>query len=278
MAQMHLTSKTSASLQKQLFDAVEAENQLLEEELKVKKNPERYLSSAMGFVADHLEYGCQEGVQIFKVSVPRLESFVAVRMNRAERLQLLNKDALLAKVGNASLSLLTAVDLKQSGTVDKLYTADQDYIWSVDLTNTRNGEPYQYRLAGLAEIKHLSNLRVVPDAEGNGVRLYFLGEHAQKKGLYMVKDPLPMLNNEESSQNVLSEVTLIAEGDYGALFVRFGRLVLLPSDPTHKAEVLDLPFHQRMPVILKESYQLTSMLDRINEDKLGRIAWRKIKN
>ncbi|HEV2524351.1 MAG TPA: hypothetical protein VGU44_04380 [Gammaproteobacteria bacterium] len=262
MAQMVLTAKTSASLQRQLFGGLEAENQLLEAELKVKKNPERYLSNAIGFVADHLEYGCQEGVQIFKVSVPPLESFVAVRMNRAQIPPLLNKADLLANVAGQPLSLLTAVDLKQLGTVDRLYAADQDHIWFIDLTNRHNGQPYQYRLAGLMEAKYLSNLRVVPDAEGNGVRLYFLGECAQKKGLYMIKDLLPILNNSgESLQHVLSEVKLIAEGDYRAFFVRFGRIVLIPTDPKRKPEALDLPTHQFAPV----------------EDKLHRIAWRRIK-
>lgn len=265
---MVLTSKTSASLQKQLFDAIEAENQLLEAELKVKKNPEDHLSSAIGFVADHLEYGCKEGVQIFKVSVPPLESFVAVRGLTTQRFQLLNSDALLARAGNPSLSLLMAVDLKQSGVVDRLYAADEDHIWSIDLTNIQHGYPYQYRLARLAGAKYLRNLRVVSDPKGSGLRLYFLCEHAQQKGLYMIKDPLSV---------ELSEVTLIAAGDYQALFVQFGRLLLVSADPSHKPEALDLPFHQTAPINWNASCQLTSLLNRLVEDKLGRIAWRKIK-
>lgn len=261
MAQMLLTAKTSASLEKQLFDGLAAENQLLEAELNVKKNPERYLSSAIGFVADHLEYGCQEGVQIFKVSVPPLESFVAVRMDRAEMPPLLSKTDLLAEVAGRPLSLLATVDLKQLGTVDRLYAADQDHVWSIDLTNRHSGQPCQYRLARLMEANHLSNLRVVPDAEGDGVRLYFLSQQGQKKGLYMIKDFFPILNRGESSQPVLSEVMLIAEGDYCAFFVRFGRIVLISADVTRKPEALDLPTHQPAPV----------------EDKLGRIAWRKIR-
>ncbi|HRA42175.1 MAG TPA: hypothetical protein PLV31_00625 [Gammaproteobacteria bacterium] len=261
MGQMILTAKTSASFQKQLFVGIEAENQLLEAEFKVKKNPERHLSSAIGFVADHLEYGCQEGVQIFKVSVPPLESFVAVRMNRAQMPPLLNKADLLAKAGQP-LSLLAAVDLKQLGTVDRLYATDQNYIWSIDLTNRHNGQPYhQYRLAGLMEAKYLSNLHVVPDAEGNGVCLYFLSEFTQKKGLYMIKDLLPIVNSGESLQHALSAVMLIAEGDYRAFFVRFGRIVLIPTDPKCKPKALALPTHQHALV----------------DDQLGRIAWRKIK-
>ncbi|HXH55585.1 MAG TPA: hypothetical protein VNK03_07590 [Gammaproteobacteria bacterium] len=258
---MVLSAKTSASLQKQLFGAIEAENQLLEAELNIKKNPERYLSSSIGFVADHLEYGCQEGVQIFKVPVPPLESFIAIRMNRAQMPLLLSKDDLLAKVAGQPLSLLTAVDLKQLGKADRLYAADQDYIWSIDLTNRLSGQPYPYRLTRLTGTNYLSNLRVVPDAEGNGVRLYFLAEHAQKKGLFMITDPLPILNSEESLQHVLSEVILIAEGDYRAFFVRFGQIILMHADPQRKPEALDLPTHRPAPV----------------EDRLSRIAWRKMK-
>lgn len=270
MGQRVLTAKTSASVQKQLFEAIEAENQLLAGEQALKKNKERYLSTSIGFVADHLEYGCQEGVQIFKVSQPPLESFVALRMKRTQSYPALNKIALLAKVNNVALSLLAAVDLKQTGTVERLYLADQDYLWSMDLTEMHHGQPLQYRLARLADVKHLSHLQVVPDAHGKGVRLYFLAEHAHKQGLFMINDCL-------NSTEVLSEITTVAEGRYDAFFMRFGRIILLPSDSPNKPEALDLPFHQPIPVSLNASCQLNLIVDCIHEDKLGRIAWRKIK-
>lgn len=251
MTQLILTTKTSTSLQKQLFDSIETENQLLEAELKVKKNPEKYLSSVIGFVPDHLEYGCTEGVQIFKVSMPPLESFIAVR----------KADDLLNKIDGRSLPLRVLVDLYQTGKVDRAYTVDQDHIWSVDLADTNNGNPYL-----LAEVKQVSYLRVVPDVKGNGVRLYFLGEHAQKKGLFMVIDPL--------RPGVLSEVTLIVQGDYEALFVRFGRLLLIPKDQKEKAEVLDLPSHRL--VILNAGTQLTILAAREYTDKMRRVSCRKI--
>lgn len=265
MTQLVLTSKTSASVQKQLFDSTEAENQLLEAELDIKKNPEKYLSSAIGFVPDHLEYGCTEGVQIFKVSVPPLESFVAVRMQSTQVFKVLKQNDLLAKIGGQFLSLLAAVDLKQTGTVDRLYVSDQDHIWSVDAALT------DYRLSyRLAEAKHASNLLVVPDVNGKGVRVYFLGQHAQKKGLFMIADSL--------MHDVVSEPMPIVEGDYRTFFVRFGRLILIPRDPNHKIEVLDLPSHQPVHVNLNVSCQLISLVDCIIEDKLEqRIAWRKIK-
>lgn len=258
---MVLAAKTTASLQTQLFDGLEAENQLLNLESKIKKNPERYLSNAIGFVADHLEYGCQEGVQIFRASVPLLESFVAVRMHKMEMPLLLDKEELLSKITDQPLSLLMAVDLKQLGTLDRLYAADQNYIWSIDLKNPHSGHPYQYRLARLMGANNLGNLRVVPDAEGDGVCLYFLSQQGQNKSLYMIRDHLPILNSGEPSPEVLSEVTLVAAGDYSAFFVRFGRIILIPRDKQLKPEALDLPSHQLVPV----------------EDKLGRIGWRKIK-
>lgn len=298
IAQLILTSKTSATLQAQLFTAVDAENQLLEAELKVKKNPEEYLLSTIGFVPDHLEYGCKEGVQVFKVSVPPLESFIAIRMNTPQVFELWDQSNAFTKVGEQSLSLLVAVDLHQSGTVDRLYAVDQDYIWSVDLIDTnKDRRPYP-----LAEAKQVSHLRVLPDAKGNGVRLYFLGEHAQKKGLFMIQDPL--------KRGALSEVTLIVPGDYCALFVRFGRLLLISKDPAREPEVLDLPSYQPVAIvwqsrflnnapvvgertratllwdpkeqveilsILNTSSQLTFLAARTHEDKMQRVAWRKIK-
>ena len=168
---------------------------------------------------------------------------------------------MLAKVAEEPLSLLTAIDLHQLGAVDKLYAADQDYLWSIDLSKRHSGEPYAYRLARFTPANALSHLRVVRDPEGDAVRLYFLGQQGQKKGVFMIKDPLRTLNSGASWQQVLSVVTLIIEGDYRALLVRFGRIILMPTDPKRKAEALDLPTHQRAPV----------------EDKLGRIAFRKIK-
>lgn len=267
MAQMVLTTKTSGSLQKQLLAAVDSENQLLAAELKIKQNPEQYLGSAIGFVPDHLAYDCREGVRIFKVSVPPLESFVAVRVNTTQPFALLNSEEMLAKINGQSLLLLTAADLKQTGTIDRLYVWDQDHIWSVDpaLADYRDS----YRLAAVNQISHLW---VVPDIKGEGVRLYFLGEYLHKKGLFMVSDTL---NN--SNRGDLLEVVPIIAGDYSALFVRFGRLLLVPSDPSQKPEVLDLPSHQPVSIFLNVSSQLTHEINRIDKDKLGRMVWRKIK-
>lgn len=267
MTQLVLTSKTSASVQKQLFDSTEAENQLLEAELDIKKNPEKYLSSAIGFVPDHLEYGCTEGVQIFKVSVPPLESFVAVR----------KEDGTLTKINGQSLPLQVLVDLYQTGKVDRMYSVDQDHIWSVDLTDTNNSHPYL-----LAEAKQVSYPRVVPDAKGDGVRLYFLGEHARKKGLFMVHHPLTPLKHEEPRQNTLFEVTSVIEGDYDALFVRFGRLLLVPKEGLGETRVLELPSHRCVPKeeilsSLNMSTQLNILATRTYIDKMRRISWRKIK-
>ncbi len=267
MAQMVLTTKTSGGLQKQLLAMVDIDNQLLAAELKIKKNPEKHLLNAIGFVPDHLAYGCREGVRIFKVSVLPLESFIAVRVNMAQTSALWNSDQLLAKINGQSLVLLTAADLKQTGTIDRLYVWDHDHLWSVDSTLADYRDSYR-----LAAVNQISHLRIVPDVNGEGVRLYFLGEYLDKKGLFMVYDSL---NNPNTSD--LSEVMPIIAGDYSELFVRFGRLLLLPSDPKQKPEVLDLPSHQPVAITLNVSSQLTSVIDSVDKDKLGRMVWRKIK-
>jgi hypothetical protein len=276
MGQMILTTKTSASLKKQLLTRLEVENQLVETELKIKKNPERYLSKRIGFVPDHLEFGCEEGVTIFKVSVPPLESFFAVRMplrqevSQSESMTTFSAPEFLKKVvGVERVSFLTAADLQHSGFVDRVYVADQDHLWTIEF---KDNVPQSHLLA---EVTGLNALRVVPDAEGEGVRLYFLAKQKEQKGLFMIHDRL---------NNLKQEMICIRDGDYNALLVRFGRLLLIPQDTSRLPEVIDLPSHVSMEGQKANcsnwivSYQLNSLLACIEADKIGRQSWRKIKN
>lgn len=270
MARFSLAAKTAAGLQKQLFEDLEFENRLLEIELNLKKQPEFYLSNVIGFIPDHLEYGCVEGVKIFKISAPPLESFVALRIKQDKAFPVLNKEALLARAGIPGLSLLAVLDSKQTGVADRLYAADQNDLWAIDLAKMDKGQPYRYRLARLAGMQQLRNLLVVPDVEGRGVRLYFLSECAKGKGLWMIQDTL-------SALSILSEPRLILAGDYQAFFIRFGRLILILADLGRQPEALDLPSHQARMLRVDSGCQLDALIDCVYEDKLGRVAWRKIK-
>ncbi len=270
MARFSLAAKTGALLQKQLFEDLEFENQLLAIELNLKQHPEFYSLSTIGFVPDHLEYGCVEGVQIFKISAPPLESFVALRIKQDKTFPLLNKEALLVRAGISGLSLLAVLDSRQTGVADRLYAADQNDLWAIDLAKMNKGQPYCYQVARLTGMQPLRNLLVVPDVEGRGVRLYFLSECATGKGLYMIQDTL-------SALSILPEPRLILAGDYQTFFMRFGRLILIPVDLVHQPKALDLPSHQTVMLRFDSVCQPDALFDCVDEDKLRRLAWRKIK-
>ncbi len=74
-----LVVKTVAGFEKQLLTWIEAKNQLLMMESAIQKDPQFHQDRVVAFVPDHLEFGCEEGVQIFKVEESFLQSFVAVR-------------------------------------------------------------------------------------------------------------------------------------------------------------------------------------------------------
>lgn len=79
LSQGMLLAKTMGSFQRQMFNWLDAENSLLKTEWAIQKNPQNYLELKVAFVADHLELGCTEGVDIFKVTVPPFQSLIAVR-------------------------------------------------------------------------------------------------------------------------------------------------------------------------------------------------------
>lgn len=74
-----LTNQLSLRFLSQIAKEIETENQLLAQELKIKMDPMRSLENKIAFVPDHLAFGCQEGVNIFKVRVFPLQSLIAIR-------------------------------------------------------------------------------------------------------------------------------------------------------------------------------------------------------
>lgn len=79
LAQAVLGTRTSGSLQTQIYNAVDAENALRAAEIETELHPDRHLKNRVAFVPDHLGFGCREGVDIFKVQASGLESFVVLR-------------------------------------------------------------------------------------------------------------------------------------------------------------------------------------------------------
>ena len=74
-----LVNRTVNVFQAQLFGRIEAKNQLLALEPRVKHEPAAYANQRKSFVADHLKFDCQEGIQIYQVETDLLQSFIAIR-------------------------------------------------------------------------------------------------------------------------------------------------------------------------------------------------------
>lgn len=79
LSQGMLLAKTVGSFQRQMFDWNLSENKLLQKELAIQKKPQNFPDQKIAFVADHLEFGCADGVDIFKVTVHPFQSLIAIR-------------------------------------------------------------------------------------------------------------------------------------------------------------------------------------------------------
>jgi len=74
-----LVVKTVNKLQEQLLALIDARNQLSVAESRLQAKPYAYQDKRRSFVADHLEFNCEEGVQIYQVETPLLQSFIVIR-------------------------------------------------------------------------------------------------------------------------------------------------------------------------------------------------------
>lgn len=50
------------------------------DEINARLSPE---AKIIGFVADHLEFGCQEGMHVVKISIPPIETHLSQRLDAA---------------------------------------------------------------------------------------------------------------------------------------------------------------------------------------------------
>lgn len=203
------------------------------------------------------------------------------------------------RVGTSAISLITAVDLNQSGVVDRLYWGDKLHLWALDLQDLRHSSLHK-----LADVEVFSEPVVVRNAKHAGVRVYYLGKNREGAGLFMTEDT-PGKNLKEGGQS--TPTTPLLKGEYQEFFVRFGRLILVPKASETLPVVLDLPGHTVLSVawqklngsplprsgevvlsklvwdakqnqerlfMLDSQCELTTYIAPINQDQYGRMAWR----
>jgi hypothetical protein len=131
----------------------------------------------------------------------------------------------------SDINTLTAVNVKKRGIADRIYYGDQDALWCVELDREGIHKNSLRKWHGIRlEMAPL----VVPDAAGEGVRLYGIGESLGERGLFLIRD-----NHVPSP----SKVQLIRKGDYLQSFIRFGELWLVPKNSIEAVAVLQLPNH-----------------------------------
>jgi len=202
-------------------------------------------------------------------------------------------------LGKKAVSCLAAVDMNQRAAVDRIYLSDDEHLWVLNMAN-----PDRFHVKLLADVNLLHSLIVVPSVQTQGLRLYFLGSVLERKGLFMFEDPL---DNPHAS---VESPSLIHEGDYAALFVRFGQLFVVPKMIQQAPLLLALPSHRFVPMMrqviystspvegvvfisrllwdpkkqqevlltLNLSCQLTISVLHVDRKPYGRIMWRKMKH
>ncbi len=74
-----LILKVSASLQSQWLEESKAESKMVAEENEIMDHFQNFSDKQIAFVPDHLEFACQEGVNLYAVSAGFWQSVIAVR-------------------------------------------------------------------------------------------------------------------------------------------------------------------------------------------------------
>ncbi len=160
------------------------------------------------------------------------------------------------ELNDKALSFLTAVDIYQQAVADKIYLSDGEHLWVINIAFFN-----QFHLKLLTNVKALNALIVVPNIETEGLRLYFLGSTLEAQGLFMIEDPSKPISS-------VGTPILIHKGDYAALFMRFGRLLVVPKAVRQAPLLLALPSHDIVPVVQQAIYSLPSLLEEVFLSKL----------
>lgn len=164
------------------------------------------------------------------------------------------------KFNGKSVTDLLAVDIYQQIAVNRIYLSDREHLWVLDLTKLNQSE---VRL--LANIKDLYALVALSNPQAEGLRLYFIGRNLQFKGLFMLEDPL-------STDVLVKEPRLICEGDYAALFARFGQLWVIPRQRGEAPLSLSLPSHLTLAIRQQGFYPLLDFFPK-EEVIVSKLMW-----
>ena len=262
--------KLLGCLKQQARDFLAAENRLLEAEGRVLKNPEHFIDKATLFVPDHLAFGCDQGRWILGVEAVPFKSFVAVRSVAPSEIEYRPRSApkpiVIKRTGGSwskvfsackdasgllrflnletqrvstvvvpggAVFSLTPVDQGGRGVCDALYMANAEGLWLLPLGLSEHGE-----IQRLLRFAIDSKIMVLPHRDRRGLELYFLGHRAGTQGLWRVEvlqaDPAKNLV-------VIAEAECLVEGVFANVWVRAGRVVLMPDTMGQHPLVWDIP-------------------------------------
>jgi len=164
-------------------------------------------------------------------------------------------------VGGEALSFIVAASITQQAFVERLYVADSNHLWAVAISDLSHVSPCL-----LAEAAISAMPQVVLDGTGPGVRLYFLGTVLQTQGLWMLQDDLQTQHKHVLPEQVLS-------GDYNAVVVRFGRLLLIPAAFHSDPLVINLPDHLQLPVVWRSLGSMGVVSNEQERVRFARVLW-----
>ncbi len=262
--------KILGCFKQQAQDLLMAENRLLEAEGRVLKNPEHFIDKATLFVPDHLAFGCDQGRWLIGVEAAPFQSFVAVRSVAPSEIEYAPGAALKPLVikrtggswnrvfsvcgedasgilrfldletqrvsnvvvpGGAILSV-TPVDQGGRGVCDALYIANAEGLWLLPLGPSEHGA-----IQRLLRFAVDSKMMVLPHRDRVGLDLYFLGHKAGTQGLWRVA-----VLQADSAKNpvVVAETQCVVEGIFANIWVRAGRVILMPDTMGQHSLVWDI--------------------------------------
>lgn len=159
------------------------------------------------------------------------------------------KTVLQFPISEHGLHFVMAMDVAQQGFVDRIYLTDDRHLLAVNIQHTTVTS-----VEKLASVEITAPPLAVPDVNGQGVQVYFLGHALKTQGLFVLHDPL-------GAKPLSSEIRLIDTGEFGAFFIQFGRLWLIVRDLTVNPRIIDLPSYQPIPAIWRvlSSAELSSL-------------------
>jgi hypothetical protein len=138
---------------------------------------------------------------------------------------------------------LSAIDSGQCGIADKLYLSDGTAL-SIATWGEKE-ETVVTRL--LVKARLIEAPLVVRDPKGWGHHLYVVGEIMGKRGVFLIEAPVEKVSE-------MPRVQLLEEGEFLALFVRYGQLWVIPRAVSDAPFVLKMPLHQRVKLVASPQY------------------------